>query len=232
MTTNIIKLNSHLPSWIDPDPEVVRRENADLNAEYLDSWINEGKRYNQKALSPLASKCERELTAKHLMQRMADEILREAIRHLNQQSKIKSRLRYLVKEDDYLMEFDCAVASVPYWLVRGIGYRLRPAIELLTLLSDNHAIKAEFESWLTVFMLEAEKIKKEHISLGRGFTRTHNVSHMILPLIYSIRDELRRIVALAEKDEKLAGLFCDYEYFINRAFDTLDINNINNALSC
>ena len=231
MTTNIIQLNSHLPSWIDPDPEVVRRENANLNGEYIDSWINEGKRCNQHALNPLASKGVRENIAKHLMQRMADEILREAVKHINNQSDIKSRLRHLVEKDDYLLEFDCTVAAVPYWLVRGIGYRLKPAIELLTSVSGNQTIKTEFKTWLREFMFEAEKIRNEHLLLGRRFTRTNDLSYIMLPLIYSIRDELRRIVALAEKDEKLAGLFSDYEYFIKSAFDIVDSNNKKDSFS-
>jgi hypothetical protein len=218
MNTNIIQLNSYLPSWIDPDPEVVRREHADLYTEYQESWKEDGKRCNNHVLNKDASKKEQQFIAQHLMQRMADEVLKEALRKIDNQLNAELRRKAPNDLNTWFLEFDCTVATIPYWLTRGIGYRLRPAVELLSMLSGNNVIKKEFDGWLPEFIKKAEGIKKTHISLGRGLTRTTDMSAMMLPLIYDVRDELRKIVVLAEHDMKLAGLLADYENYINQTF--------------
>ena len=219
MNTNFKQLNSQLPSWIDPDTEVINREKADLNAAYIDSWEQEGKPRYKHVLKQNGHQEEQKHIAQLLMEGMAGKSLLEGVRKIQQHIHVCLMHPNPTDFDTWYLEFDCTVAIVPYWLAREIGCRLRPAIELLTILSGNQEIKTEFETWLTEFMLKAEVIKKLHISLGRGFTRTTDVSAMMLPLVYDVRDELRRVVALAEKDEKLAGLFTNYEYFINKAFD-------------
>ncbi|CAN1507709.1 hypothetical protein MCEKH45_00703 [Methylophilaceae bacterium] len=218
MTTNIIELKSYIPSCIQPDPDVISYEIADLNTVYL-TWSENGLYRIRKDMDKNTSIEHQAFIASGLMHNMLDGVLLPMINKINSRADIKSIIRNLESENEYLSEYDCTVATVPYNLVQGIGYRFKPAIELLTLFTGNQAIKCEYEAWLIKFLALAKEIQNAHLALGRKFTRTNNVSNMMLPLINSICDELIKIIAIASQNQKIAPIFSDLESRINRTID-------------